>query len=275
MVKKNTLAPVIQERGVLVAAHRGVAAGNIPCNTLAAFEAALRQGADILETDVILSDEGEMFIFHTKQEPNHLNKDIRLERMAKDDILAQRFVNTDNDATPYGVITLDSFLETFQNRGLINLDHGWDFLPELTQAIRRHGMEDQILLKTPAKLKFYQMMESVAPDMMFMPIFKEQDNDTALLESMDLNYVAAELVFATEDSPLCSEEYIRSHHEKGRALWVNPLLYSYKAQLTAGHNDDIAVTSDPEFGWGWLVDKGYDILQTDWPLQLRLFLNGR
>ena len=64
-----------------------------------------------------------------------------------------------------------------------------------------------LLLKTPAKLKFYQMMESVAPDMMFMPIFKEQDNDTALLESMDLNYVAAELVFATEDSPLCSEEY--------------------------------------------------------------------
>ena len=37
----------------------------------------------------------------------------------------------------------------------------------------------------------------------------------------------------------------------------------------------IAITGDPEFGWGWLVDKGFDILQTDWPLQLRLFLNNR
>ena len=37
MSKINTLAPARQQRGVLVAAHRGVAAGNIPCNTLAAF----------------------------------------------------------------------------------------------------------------------------------------------------------------------------------------------------------------------------------------------
>lgn len=275
MSKINTLAPARQQRGVLVAAHRGVAAGNIPCNTLAAFEAALRQGADILETDVILSDEGELYIFHTKQEPNHLNRQIRLEHMGREEVLAQRYVNVDNDVTPYGVVTLDSFLETFKNRGLINLDHGWDFLPELSGAIRRHGMEDQILLKTPGKTKYFEMMEQVAPELMFMPVLKETDPWTPLLETMDLNYVAAELVFSTEDSVFCSQEYIDSHHKKGRQLWVNPLLYSYKAQLTAGHNDDIAVTSDPECGWGWLVDKGFDILQTDWPLQLRLFLNAR
>lgn len=275
MSKINTLATAVQEKGVLVAAHRGVASGNIPCNTLAAFEAALRQGADILETDVILSDEGELYIFHTKQEPNHLNKAIRLERLDREQVLSQRFVNVDNDETPYSVVTLDSFLETFKNRVLINLDHAWDFLPETVKAIRRHGMEEQILLKTPAKQKFFDVMEEVAPDLMFMPVIKETDTCTELLENMNINFVAAELVFAQEDSPLCQPDYIKAHHDKGRQLWVNPLLYSYKAQLTAGHNDDIAITGDPEFGWGWLVDKGFDILQTDWPLQLRLFLNNR
>ena len=275
MSKIDTLTPARQKNGVLVASHRGVAAGNIPCNTMAAFEAAMRQGADILETDVILNDEGKLFIFHCKQERNHLNKAIRLERMTGEEILAQRFVNTDNDETPYGVITLDSFLETFKNRVLINLDHAWDFLPETVKAIRRHGMEEQILLKTPAKQKFFDVMEEVAPDLMFMPVIKETDTCTELLENMNINFVAAELVFAQEDSPLCQPDYIKAHHDKGRRLWVNPLLYSYKAQLTAGHNDDIAITGDPEFGWGWLVDKGFDILQTDWPLQLRLFLNNR
>ena len=275
MSKIDTLTPARQKNGVLVASHRGVAAGNIPCNTMAAFEAAMRQGADILETDVILNDEGKLFIFHCKQEPNHLTKAIRLERMTGEEILAQRFVNTDNDETPYGVITLDSFLETFKNRVLINLDHAWDFLPETVKAIRRHGMEEQILLKTPAKQKFFDVMEEVAPDLMFMPVIKETDTCTELLENMNINFVAAELVFAQEDSPLCQPDYIKAHHDKGRQLWVNPLLYSYKAQLTAGHNDDIAITGDPEFGWGWLVDKGFDILQTDWPLQLRLFLNNR
>ena len=275
MNQQNALLRARKERGVLVAAHRGMAAGNIPCNTIPAFEAALRQGADILETDVIMNDEGKMFIFHTKQEPNHLNRQIRLEHMTEEEILAERFVNVDNDLTPYGVLTLDAFLETFKNRTLINLDHGWDFLPEMTQAIRRHGMEEQILVKAPSKLKFSQIMEEVAPDLMFMPIYKETDPLTEQLEQMNLNFVGAELVFATEDSPVAQDDYIQMHHDKGRILWCNPIIYSYKAQLTGGHNDDIAVTGDPEFGWGWLIDKGFDILQTDWVMPMRHFVDHR
>ena len=275
MNQQNALLRARKERGVLVAAHRGMAAGNIPCNTIPAFEAALRQGADILETDVIMNDEGKMFIFHTKQEPNHLNRQIRLEHMTEEEILAERFVNVDNDLTPYGVLTLDAFLETFKNRTLINLDHGWDFLPEMTRAIRRHGMEEQILVKAPSKLKFAQIMEEVAPDLMFMPIYKETDPLTEQLEQMNLNFVGAELVFATEDSPVAQDDYIQMHHDKGRILWCNPIIYSYKAQLTGGHNDDIAVTGDPEFGWGWLIDKGFDILQTDWVMPMRHFVDHR
>lgn len=275
MNRINTLAKARQERGVLIAAHRGMAAGNIPCNTMPAFEAALRQGADMLETDVIINGEGKMFIFHTRQERNHLNLNICLEQMTEAEILQQRFVNTDNDVTPYGVLRLDDFLEAFKNRCLINLDHGWDFLPELTQTVRRHGMEEQILLKTPAKIKFAEQLEAIAPDMMFMPIYKETDHLTEQLERMNVNFVGAELVFASEDSPVAQDAYIQAHHDKGRMLWCNPILYSYKAQLTAGHNDDVAITSNPEFGWGWLIDKQFDILQTDWVLPMRQFINNR
>lgn len=275
MNKQNALAQARQERGILIAAHRGVAAGNIPCNTIGAFEAALRQGADMLETDVIINGEGKMFIFHTKQEKNHLNLDIHLEQMSESEILAQRFVNTDNDVTPYGVLSLDAFLETFKNRCLINLDHGWDFLAQMTDAVRRHGMEEQVLIKAPAKLRFAEAMEVLAPDMMFMPIYKETDPLTEQLEKMNINFVGAELVFATEDSPVARDEYIKSHHDKGRLLWCNPLLYSYKAQLTAGHNDDVAIMGDPEYGWGWLIDKQFDIIQTDWVMPLRHFMGNR
>ena len=98
---------------------------------------------------------------------------------------------------------------------------------------------------------------------------------TAALENMNVNFVGAELVFSKEESLLAQDDYIRSHHEKGRILWSNPILYYYKSQLCGGHNDDIAVTSDPEFGWGWLLDKGFDILQTDWVMPLRSFLDNR
>ena len=273
---RNALAEARRQRGVLVVAHRGVAGGNIPCNSLPAFEAALRQGADILETDLALSGDGQLLIFHPKKEKAHLNKDIHLNEMTMEQIRELRFVNIDNDPTAYGILTLDEFLERFKNRCLINLDHGWDDdLGLMIDAVRRHAMEEQVLIKAPAKLKYAQIMEELAPDMMFMPIYKEEDTMTELLEQMNVNFVGAELVFAREDSVFASEAYIRSHQDKGRMLWANPILYYYKSQLTGGHNDDIAVTSDPEFGWGWLVDKGFDILQTDWPMPLRHFLDNR
>ena len=230
----------------------------------------------MLETDLALSGDGQLLIFHPKKEKAHLNKDIHLNEMTMEQIRELRFVNIDNDPTAYGILTLDEFLERFKNRCLINLDHGWDDdMGLMIDAVRRHAMEEQVLIKAPAKLKYAQIMEELAPDMMFMPIYKEEDTMTELLEQMNVNFVGAELVFAREDSVFASEAYIRSHQDKGRLLWANPILYYYKSQLTGGHNDDVAVTGDPEFGWGWLVDKGFDILQTDWVMPLRSFLDNR
>ncbi len=278
MIYENPLALARQKNGVLVAAHRGVSSGNIPCNTLPAFEAALRQGADILETDLTHSADGTLLVFHPKKEKAHLNRDIHLEEMKMEDIRQLRFVNIDKDATPYGILTLDEFLENFKNRCLINLDHGWDDpkqMEDMLRAVRSHKMEDQVLIKTPGKLKYFQVMEALAPDLMFMPIIKEEDTVTELLESMNINFVGAELVFAEENSCLASDAYIRGHHDKGRTLWVNPIIYYYKSQLTGGHSDDIAVAQDPDYGWGWLAEKGFDILQTDWVLSLKTYLQGR
>ena len=70
-------------------------------------------------------------------------------------------------------------------------------------------------------------------------------------------------------------DYIRSHKEKGRLLWCNAILYNCKKQLSGGHTDDAAVTGDPDYGWGWIVDKGFDIIQTDWVMPLKMYLKSR
>lgn len=43
---KFDLQAAVKEK-VFVVAHRGVSGGNIPCNTLTAYEIALKQGADL------------------------------------------------------------------------------------------------------------------------------------------------------------------------------------------------------------------------------------
>ena len=37
-----------------------------------------------------------------------------------------------------------------------------------------------------------------------------------------------------------------------------------------GHSDDVSVTGETEKGW--LADRGYDIIQTDWTLALKTYL---
>ena len=170
MNHQNALALARKQKGILIAAHRGVSGGNVPCNSIAAFEAALRQGADILETDLALSGDGVLLVFHPKKERSHLNMDVHLNEMTMEQIRALRYVNVDNDPTPYGILTLDEFLETFKNRCLINLDHGWDDdMALMINAVRRHAMEEQILIKTPAKLKYAQAMEELAPSCCPLP----------------------------------------------------------------------------------------------------------
>ena len=62
----------------ILCAHRGISGGNIPCNTLAAFKAALYQGAEMIELDVSKAKDGEFFIFHPGMEVPHMKTHKRI-----------------------------------------------------------------------------------------------------------------------------------------------------------------------------------------------------
>ena len=58
-------------------------------------------------------------------------------------------------------------------------------------------------------------------------------------------------------------------------VWANAIVYDYRVQLSAGHNDDISVAGFPDDGWGWLIDLGVDMIQTDWTGMLRQYMNTK
>lgn len=107
-------------------------------------------------------------------------------------------------------------------------------------------------------------IEAYAPNVDYMPIFMQEDTASEKIEKMHINYVGAELVFAKETAPVIQESYLEMQKKKGRILWGNAILYSSRVPLTAGHTDDVSLVDDPKKGWGWLADKGFDIIQTDW-----------
>ena len=55
-------------------------------------------------------------------------------------------------------------------------------------------------------------------------------------------------------------------------MWCNAIVYNYRALIAADHTDDRAMCGDPEGSWGWIADRGFDLMQTDRVLGAALFL---
>ena len=252
------------KENIIVVAHRGSAGGNIPCNTLASYEIALKQGADMLEVDVSISADGKLFLFHPMMEHAHLNKPLLLRALPFSFIKKLHYVNTDNTPTQFGIASFDDFLEQFKGRCYINIDKFWSNPQKIYEAVKRHGMTEQMLVKSAPSEKVFSLLENLAPELPFMPIVKETCDCHEALMKRNINYIGIETCFKTDSAEVASDEFIEKIHADGKLLWANAIIYDHKQQLAGGHSDDTALTVNEDLGWGYLADRGYDFIQTDW-----------
>ncbi len=257
---------------LLIVAHRGTFGGNIPCNVIPAYETALKQGADMIEIDVEMTGDGTLVIFHPGMEPHHLGCARRIPEMTDAEVATLRYVNYDRVPTQFGVETLDDVLERFKGRCYINVDKFWGHPREIYAAIKRHGMVEQMLVKSSPSEAVLSALAEVAPELPFMPIVKNTHPLHERLMQSGLNYIGAEVLFDTEEMEVATPAFIDRMHRDGKLVWANSIIYDHKAQLSATHSDDSALTTDPELGWGWLARRGFDIIQTDWPIMVRQYL---
>ena len=144
---KSTLE-LRKEKGILVAAHRGTSGGNIPPNTIASFDIALKEGADILEMDLFKSIDGEIFVFHTGMEPAQLDRHIKVESMTSEEIRRLRLCNVDLTETFLPLNTFEEVLEHLKNKCILNLDRSIKILDDVMTIVNKHNMADQVILKS-------------------------------------------------------------------------------------------------------------------------------
>ena len=264
-------------RPINIAAHRGSCGGNIPPNTSVAYEAALFQGANILEADVARSADGVFYMFHTGSgnEKYYLGIDCAFEDLTSKELNELHLNNELGKDTLYHLIKLEDMLAQFKGRCIINLDRSWEYWEEILPMVRKLDMADQILLKSPCKKEWIEKAGLVASDFAYMPIINEDITPFYELRGDRLpGFIGAELVFATEESPIITNRTVEMLHKDGKIAWGNSIQFSAKKILSAGHNDDISLSGNPDAGWGWLVRHGFDIIQTDWVCALKLYLES-
>ncbi|MBQ9112626.1 MAG: glycerophosphodiester phosphodiesterase family protein [Clostridia bacterium] len=256
------------EEKLLVVAHRGVFGGNIPCNTIASYEIGLKQGADMIETDVNITADGALIIFHPGMERAHLGISEKLTELSWNKVSELKYLNIDRVPTQFGIERFDDLLEHFKGRCFINVDKFWGNPEAIYRAIKKHDMLDQIVVKAPPTPEVLSVLEELAPDLAYMPVVSRSFDGHEQLSGRDINYVGVEVLFYDDTDDVASESFIERMHKDGKLVWVNSIIYDCKRQIAAGHSDDTALTVSEDEGWGWLADRGFDMIQTDWPMML-------
>lgn len=261
-----------QEKKVLLVAHRGTCGGNIPCNSLPAFKAALRAGADMIELDVERSADGELFIQHPGVEHVHLRMRDSIKRYPASVVKQFKLSNTELLPTQYPILRLEEALNFLRGKCYINVDKFWENPKPIADLIRRLGMEDQVLVKTGYNPKILDAVEEVASDLLYMVVTGGGLDIHEEMMQRNLRYVGIETLFKTDDAPGAAPEFVERLHADGKIVWVNSIVFDYNVVMTGGHDDDVSMVEDPELGWGWLADRGFDMIQTDFIYQCRDFL---
>ena len=101
-----------------------------------------------------------------------------------------------------------------------------------------------------------------------MPMVRERHEGHESLLKRNINYVGVEALFSREDAEVADPTWIEAVRKDNILLWGNTIVYNMRDCISAGHNDDIALTRSEDAGWGWMADRGFDLIQTDWPMML-------
>ncbi|GIP30993.1 glycerophosphodiester phosphodiesterase family protein [Paenibacillus sp. J2TS4] len=259
----------LQMKKPLIAVHRGSPGGIFIENTIPAYVAALRQGGDMIEADVILSTDGVLYTFHDGNEQRLCNEKTNIKQMSSAKIDSLKYFNTD-----YRIERFEAVLQFFKGDVLFNIDRAWDYWPEVLKLVDRFEMADQIILKSKVEEKHLRFLEACTTKYMYMPIVKTEE-ELALVKQYNINLVGVEFLAPTKDSLFLQEDYIRSIQQQGLFYWANAINFDDHTVLYAGYDDRTSIMEDPDKGWGVLLDKGVDIIQTDWPQLLSNYIQQR
>jgi glycerophosphoryl diester phosphodiesterase len=182
--------------------------------------------------------------------------------------------NPSMELTPQKLNRLEEVFECLRGRCLINVDRSYFYWKEILAFIKKMGVESQIVIKSTPNREQMAELESIAPHIAYMPILKNPE-EAEILKDYKINYCMAELVFSEPNAPIASDAFLKKLKSQGILLWGNAIAFSGWLVLAAGRDDYKAITGNPDDNWGWFVDKGFDVIQTDWPMLLREYLDGK
>lgn len=251
-------------RRPLIAVHRGTGLGTIAENTEPAITAALAQGADMVEIDVVESTDGDFFLFHDGYEPMHFGIAENIRTLSTAQILDLSYKWCTHAGAPYGVARLEDVLRSHP-KTLFNVDRSWSSWPRLLPFLDRFPEPGRLLFKSPVDAELLGVLAAHPVKYPYAPIVRSHEEVLQVLATGGINTVGMELIATSPDHEFADAGYLDWLHGQGLFALLNAINLSNRVPLFAGWDDEASVLGTPHDGWGKLMALGADIIQTDWP----------
>ncbi|NOZ04568.1 MAG: glycerophosphodiester phosphodiesterase family protein [FCB group bacterium] len=256
---------------VLVVAHRGYWR-TAPENSLQAIKNSIDIGVDIVEIDVRRTKDKRFILMHDETVDRTTNGSGKVEDYTLDSLKQLYLKDAAGSLTKQKIPTLKEVMLLAKGRILVNLDKSENYISELYELLRETGTVQQAIFKGSKPVSIVrQEYGSLLDSIIYMPIVNWETSPTLdYINEFEkgINPIAYEVIYQTENSPIIG--YIKTIKENKDHVWVNTLW----ASLCAGHDDDKAV-ENPDEAWGWVIQNGATILQTDRPKLMLSYLRKK
>ncbi|WP_121641219.1 glycerophosphodiester phosphodiesterase family protein [Virgibacillus sp. Bac330] len=274
------LNKLLEKNDRLIACHQGSAGGNISYNTYRSMLNAIRQGAHIVEFDISRSKDGIFYIFHEHEEPIRLNQQEKFREFTSEALSHMPLLNMNMQAVD-SPPTVKQFMAAMKKHPhtLLHVDHAKKWGKELLEHFDQfEDQRESIIIKTDVEVTDYlEVLAQHDVKYMTLPkVWSETDFETIMSYRDRINIIGFEMIFDDPQAAYVSKETIQTLREMGYHTMINAIvLWNDRPSLCGGFDDDISLLEDPDSGWGKLLEMGFDIIQTDWPLPLKVYLEQK
>ena len=258
-----------QSRYVTVVAHRGDWR-NSPENSIQAFKNCIEMGVDMIEIDVRKTKDNQLVIIHDGTVDRTTNGKGKVSDMTLEEIRKLRLRAGHGAVTRHEVPTLEEVLYLCKGKILINIDKGYDYFDQVYNLLVQTGTLEQVVIKGGHSYeKVRQQNGKVLDEVIYMPVVNlNNKNAEALLDGwLAQKPVAIECCISKYTPEV--ERLLQKVKQSDTKIWINSLWPS----LNDGHDDDRAVEmGEKDEAWGWILDCGATLIQTDRPVELLEYL---
>lgn len=231
-------------------------------------------GVDMVEIDIQQTKDGHLILMHDETINRTTTGKGNVSDFTLEELKTFFLKNGAGHRTRHKIPTLKEALSLAKGRIWVNIDKGYDYFDKVKVILDATGTKDQVLIKAGKK---YDEVVRTYPDLidnyLFMPVITLTASDaySTIEEYLSKTKVVAfELNFEFEKSTF--RNIFNRINQTGAKVFVNSLW----PELCASHDDDIAVEMcKPDESWGWLVDMGAGIIQTDRPKELLKYLENQ